>query len=79
MFEKIEEFDKFIEKEPEDVGYRCVICFGFRKRSRSDVRNHIESKHFPNTFSYTCFCEAKFGTNTALTRHKQRFHREQKS
>ena len=42
----------------------------------SNVRNHIESRHFPNTFSYTCReCPAVFGTFNALNMH-QRTHRK---
>jgi len=70
-----EDFDNFIEKEPEDQGYFCSICFAFRKRGKADVRNHVESKHFPNTFNYNCdVCGLTVGTNTALKRHMQRVH-----
>lgn len=70
-----EDFANFIEKEPEDQGYFCSICFAFRKRGKADVRNHVESKHFPNTFNYNCdVCGLTVGTNTALKRHMQRVH-----
>lgn len=70
-----EDFDKYIEKDIEK-GYCCTICGQFRKRGFSEVRNHIESKHFPNSFSYQCnMCNLTLGTNTALTRHQQRVHK----
>jgi len=70
-----EDFENFIEKEPEDQGYFCSICLAFRKRGKVDVRNHVESKHFPNTFQYNCtVCGLSVGTNTALKRHMQRVH-----
>ena len=75
MITSAEDFDNFIEKEPEDQGYFCSICFSFRKRGKADVRNHVESKHFPNTFDYNCnVCGLTVGTNTALKRHMQRVH-----
>ena len=75
MITSAADFDKFIEKEPEDQGYFCSICFAFRKRGKADVRNHVESKHFPNTFTYKCDeCGWVVGTNTALKRHMQRVH-----
>jgi len=75
MITSAEDFDNFIEKEPEDTGYFCSICLAFRKRGKADVRNHVESKHFPNTFTYSCdMCGLTVGTNTALKRHMQRVH-----
>jgi len=71
----VEDFDKFMEKEPETSGYFCNICQMYRKRGKADVRNHIESKHFPNSFSYNChICSYVVGTNKALSRHVQNAH-----
>ena len=71
-----EDFDKFIAKGHFETGYYCTICQQFRKRAFAEVRNHVESKHFPNSFSYQCnLCDLTLGTNTALTRHKQRVHK----
>ena len=61
------DFDQFILKDPAEKGFYCNICQLFRKRGIPDVRNHVESKHFPNTFSYPCnLCDAILGTNTAF-------------
>jgi len=74
----VEDFDKFMEKEPETSGYYCKICQMYRKRGKADVRNHIESKHFPNTFTYSCeMCSYVVGTNKALSRHVQNVHNAQ--
>jgi len=71
----LEDFDKFMEKEPETSGYFCSICQLYRKRGKADVRNHIESKHFPNSFTYNChICSLVVGTNKALSRHVQNAH-----
>ena len=43
---------------------------------RRDVRNHVESIHFPGSFTYTCpLCEAVMTTKKALAVHKQKVHR----
>ena len=70
-----EDFDHFAEKEIGQNGYFCILCQAFRKRSKHEVMCHVESKHFPNTFSYQCEqCDMMLGTRTALTRHMQRTH-----
>jgi len=71
----VEDFDKYMDKEPETSGYYCNICQMYRKRGKADVRNHIESKHFPNSFTYNChLCSYVVGTNKALSRHVQNVH-----
>ena len=74
-FSSAEDFDIYIEKEIDHPGYFCSICNLFRKRGRADVRNHVESKHFPGTFTYNCTdCGLVLNTKTSLTRHQQRVH-----
>lgn len=71
------DFDKYIDKEPSDVGYYCNICEQYRKRARCDVRNHIESRHFPNSFVYNCpVCGKEFNTHQAFAKHQSRDHRQ---
>ena len=70
-----DDFGQYIVREPQDRGYYCAICEQFRRRPVGDVRNHVESKHFPNSFSYPCpDCGDVLGTRKALERHKQRIH-----
>ena len=70
-----EDFKKFIHRD--DNGPVCGICFQFSNRSVTNVRNHIESKHFPNFFTYNCkHCDMKFGTNTAMEIHTRRTHKK---
>ena len=74
-FSSAEDFDIYMEKESDHPGYFCTICNSFRRRCRTDVRNHVESKHFPGTFSYNCAdCGLILATNTSLKRHQQRVH-----
>ena len=72
------QLDQFIEKNTEGR-MQCTICKDFSHNSRSHVRNHIESKHFPNTFSYNCpyeHCGKIFYTFQAIQKHKSRDHKQ---
>ena len=74
LISKPEDFEQFIQKV-EAGPYVCQIC-SYQQAKFGVVKNHIESKHFPDTFSYSCpFCDAVLGTNTALKIHKQRHHK----
>jgi len=66
-----EDFKKYIQRD--ESGPHCGICLQFYNRSVTNVRNHIESKHFPNSFSYTCRkCCINVSTKVALDRHMTR-------
>ena len=48
----------------------CAICHNFSHRSKYDCQNHIESRHFPNSFLYNCQkCHKTVSTRKALVRH----------
>ena len=73
-----EDLDKFILKELRDTGhhYFCGICYQFANKSITNVKSHLESKHFPNTFQYDCtYCDKHFGTRGALHKHVSRMHK----
>ena len=56
-----------------DGFFYCGICN--HQARKTDLKNHIESKHFPNMFSYQCpECSHVVGTKKALQRHKDRSH-----
>ena len=55
--------------------YSCGVCNNFCHQSRSNVRNHMESKHFAGYFSYSCdICLKVMGTNKAMEIHKSIYH-----
>ena len=59
----------------EDDGFRCQLC-GRAGSNRRDVRNHVESVHFPHVFSYECaVCGVKLSSRKSLDTHKYRHHR----
>ena len=54
--------------------YSCTLCSYVK--SKTLVRFHVESIHFPNTFSYNCpHCGKNFGTHKAYVVHKNRIHK----
>ena len=55
--------------------FMCCVCqqTGLNRR---DVRNHVESRHFPDAFTYTCeLCSRVMKTKKALNNHKYTKHR----
>ena len=71
----IEDLDQYISVN-ESGGKCCGICYAFKSNMLRDLRDHIESKHFPNVFSYQCpDCDVVVNTNKAYRIHKSRKHR----
>jgi hypothetical protein len=61
--------------EDQQTGFRCQLC-GRAGASRRDVRNHVESVHFPHMFTYECaVCGIKLSSRKSLDNHKYRHHR----
>ena len=68
-----QDLDQFVLTS-EDGSYYCGIC-SQAANQKSNLKKHIESKHFPNLFSYQCpECPHVVGTKKALDRHKERIH-----
>ena len=66
---------QFVRKDSSDLKYHCVLCPNFSHKVISCTRNHVESKHYPNLFTYSCdLCEETFPTSTKLSTHKTRRH-----
>ena len=71
---QIEDFDNFIIKEGVGV-YTCTVC-SFVQKSLPAARNHVESKHFPDIFTYSCpACDKSFKTNNADQWHMRNLHK----
>jgi len=57
-----------------DMKWMCKIC-GKPGLNRRDIRNHVESLHFPDTFAYQCkICFMTMKSRKALDNHKYRKH-----
>ena len=76
--EKGEGFDlnNYIEKisDGANIGkFQCNIC-GY-VASVYNVKRHVESKHFPGVFEYSCDqCEENFNTKSKLQNHRNYYH-----
>jgi len=71
---------QFVAKDPEDQKYHCTLCRGFSHKVISCTRNHVESKHYPNIFTYSCDqCQDVFPTSTKLSTHRTRKHKSKKT
>ena len=54
----------------------CGICNKFTHFSKNSVRNHVEAKHYPDAFCYSCdFCGQQMKNKNCLNIHISRHHR----
>ena len=50
-----QDLDQYVMSAEDDGSFYCGICNHSVSQMRKDnLRRHIESKHFPNVFSYQC-------------------------
>eukprot|EP00092_Neocalanus_flemingeri_P093500 GFUD01118845.1.p1 GENE.GFUD01118845.1~~GFUD01118845.1.p1 ORF type:complete len:241 (-),score=52.61 GFUD01118845.1:47-685(-) len=74
-FEDPSELLQYVRKDPSDQKFHCSLCDKFSHKYSSCTRNHVESKHFPNMFSYPCDqCEMIFTTKSNFSMHRSRKH-----
>ena len=70
---------QLVKRDPADQRYYCTLCDKFSHTTAHHTRNHVESQHFPNTFSYPCDqCDSVFSTKCSFSMHKSRKHRKWK-
>jgi len=78
-FQDPSELLQYVERDLSDTSrtkYVCNICKNFFHQGRNNVRNHVESKHFPNLFVYKCdLCEKTVPSKASLQMHKHKAHR----
>ena len=78
-FQDPKELLQFVRKDPIDKKYYCSICEKFAHKGVTLTRNHVESQHFPNTFSYPCdLCEDVLTTKSNFMLHRSRKHLNKK-
>ena len=74
-FQDPKELLQFVRRDPDDKKYYCTLCEKFAQKIITLTRNHVESQHFPDTFSYPCdLCGDVLTTNTKLQLHRTRKH-----
>ena len=73
-------FDQYMEKSTLENGklcFKCTLC-GKENTHLNNLRNHIESAHFPGHFSYNCnHCGKTFKNKNSLFSHVSLMHRGQ--
>jgi len=78
-FQDPSELLQFVCRDTSEEGkpkYMCGLCNKFSHASRTNVRNHVESKHFPNAFSYQCeICGQSFPSKNNVQLHRSRVHK----
>ena len=68
-----DELYQFIRRDAENGKFFCTICNLMGHPKRSNVRNHIECKHFKDAFIYSCdLCSYTSNTKDALQRHRRK-------
>jgi len=78
-FQDPSELLQYVRKDPEDKKFYCTLCERFSHKAGSMTRNHVESQHFPNTFSYPCdICGEVLTTKSNLWLHRSRKHLNKK-
>ena len=71
---------QFVRRDQAERKFYCTLCENFSHIVKTHARNHVESKHYPNTFSYSCDqCEDTFTTKTNLNAHRSRKHKQMKT
>jgi len=76
-FQDPSELLQFVKRDPGDQRYYCTICGKFSQATAQNTRNHVETKHFPNTFSYPCDqCDSVFSSKCSFSMHKSRKHKK---
>eukprot|EP00092_Neocalanus_flemingeri_P003576 GFUD01003835.1.p1 GENE.GFUD01003835.1~~GFUD01003835.1.p1 ORF type:complete len:350 (-),score=90.05 GFUD01003835.1:25-1074(-) len=72
---------QFVRKDPSDQKFYCTLCVdtSYSHKASYNTRNHVESQHFPNMFSYPCdLCDMTFSTKNKFQLHKSRIHKNVK-
>ena len=76
QFQDPSELLQFVTRSPDDGRYHCTLCVKFSHQNSSCTRNHVESNHFPDVFTYPCDqCEQTFTTKTNFNMHRSRKHK----
>ena len=74
------ELENYISEIYPDGGgklWNCSLCNLLSHRSKINVRNHIESVHFPGSFTYQCQqCGKECSSNNSLSLHVSRYHKK---
>jgi len=68
---------EYIKKQQDGSGirYKCTMCT-MSNKLKTNVVNHVESAHFPDTFTYSCeYCGKTFKSLNSKNVHVSKMHR----
>ena len=64
-------FDEYIRRGDNHFSF-CTLCNTYKNKSVTNVRYHIETKHFPGTFVYQCLvCGKKLDSKIRFRDHSR--------
>ena len=69
---------EYITKTQDETGSKffCTLC-QMSNNLKSNVMNHVESAHFPNSFAYNCdYCDKTFKSLNSKNVHVSRNHKD---
>ena len=70
-----DQLHQFVDRHHQGLFY-CTLCEK-TAATRRDVRNHVESIHYPNAFAYNCqFCGKTLKTKKARDWHMSKNHKD---
>jgi len=77
QFQDPNELLQYVSRKGEDGRYHCTLCDKFSHQNSSCTKNHVESQHFPNIFSYECDqCDLVLDSRNKLNNHKRLKHKK---
>jgi len=79
QFQEPSDLLQFVRKDPSDQRFHCTLCDRFSHTVITCTRNHVESQHYPDSFSYPCdLCDQILTSRNKFNNHKRLKHKKPK-
>jgi len=77
QFQDPSELLQFVRKDPDDNKFYCTLCDRFSHSVITCARNHVESQHYPDNFTYPCdLCDQILSSRNKFNNHKRLKHKK---
>eukprot|EP00088_Acartia_fossae_P016527 TRINITY_DN19254_c0_g1_i1.p1 TRINITY_DN19254_c0_g1~~TRINITY_DN19254_c0_g1_i1.p1 ORF type:complete len:103 (+),score=15.10 TRINITY_DN19254_c0_g1_i1:1-309(+) len=74
LLEEWKDLDVYVGTDRSGKMHYCTLCPKFKCKNKSQVRCHVEEKHFKGYFKHYCkYCNDPFDCKTSLSNHVIRF------